>query len=97
MQASSLTCASTPRGWSLVVWRRRQHDGTFSGEELTVRHWGLNPAERARVQAQRNGHVDITNADGYLSVASGRWKACTAAVQKLCCMMRFPACCLLRL
>ena len=54
---------------------RRQRDGTFTGEELTVRHWGLNPDERTRVQAQRNAAVDVMNSDGYLSVASGRWKA----------------------
>ncbi len=61
---------------------RRHHDESFSGEELTVRHWGLNPEERNRVQAQRNGHVDIMNSDGYLSVASGRWKARMFAMQK---------------
>ncbi len=54
---------------------RRQRDGAFTGEELTVRHWGLNPDERSRVQAQRNAAVDVMNSDGYLSVASGRWKA----------------------
>ncbi len=53
---------------------RRQRDGAFTGEELTVRHWGLNPDERTRVQAQRNAAVDVMNSDGYLSVASGRWK-----------------------
>ena len=40
-----------------------------------MRHWGLNPDERSRVQAQRNAAVDVMNSDGYLSVASGRWKA----------------------
>ena len=30
-----------------------------------------------RVQAQRNAAVDVMNSDGYLSVASGRWKART--------------------
>ena len=54
---------------------RRHRDGAFTGEELTVRHWGLNPDERTRVQAQRNAAVDVMNSDGYLSVASGRWKA----------------------
>ena len=40
-----------------------------------MRHWGLNPDERTRVQAQRNAAVDVMNSDGYLAIASGRWKA----------------------
>ena len=47
-----------------------------------MRHWGLNPDERTRVQAQRNAAVDVMNSDGYLSVASGRWKVCSRCIDR---------------
>lgn len=61
-------------GDSSAVLGSRQPDGTYSGEEITVRHWGLNHEEAQRIMSSKAGRVEILEQDGYLSVAAGRFK-----------------------
>lgn len=48
--------------------------GQVDAIPLTVRHWGHNEQERARVLQLHADTVTFLGEDGYLSIEAGQWR-----------------------